>query len=69
MTLDGWQLDVTTGDPLKPHKFTAPSKESLHVAILGHALTGNAYAAYFYSKEEALDMLDKKVKTYEQFNK
>ena len=36
LTLDGAQLDLKRGHPLpeKTHKFTAPSKESIHVAIL-----------------------------------
>lgn len=68
LTFDGWQLDVVTGEPLKRHNFTAASKESLHLALLGHVLNENPRAKVFYSVDEALNMLTKKINTYEKFN-
>lgn len=39
LTYDGHRLDVSTGLPIhKPHLFSAPSKESLHVALLARVL-------------------------------
>eukprot|EP00347_Sterkiella_histriomuscorum_P017499 403349118 len=69
LTMDGQQIDVDTGLPLgDPHLFTASSKESLHVALLAKVLQGNKLALNFYSKEEALDMLTKKITSYEIFD-
>ncbi|CAK63157.1 unnamed protein product (macronuclear) [Paramecium tetraurelia] len=70
LTLDGQQLDVNTGMPNgKPHQFTASSKESIHLALIGLALANNEYAKQIYSEEEALDLLNRKINTYEQFDK
>jgi hypothetical protein len=44
LTLDGWQIDVTTGEPMTPHQFTAPSKESIHIALLAKVLDGDRRA-------------------------
>jgi hypothetical protein len=60
---------VTTGEPLTSHQFTAPSKESIHVALLAKVLDGDKNAQIFYNVSEALDILTKKIATYEDFNK
>jgi hypothetical protein len=68
LTLDGQQLDVKTGQPFgPPHLFTASSKESVHVALLGKVLDGQRLAQVFYTQEEAIDMITKKINTYELF--
>jgi len=70
MTYDGHRLSIETGLPLgKPHMFSAPSKESLHVAILARVLDkSSAIASATYSIAEALDILEKKVTSMERFN-
>lgn len=75
MTYDGHRLDVITGLPIgTPHLFTAPSKESLHVALLARALDGDSLAQLWVSPSNAskaidmaLDILTRKVGTYEDF--
>lgn len=49
LTLDGWQLDAVNGSTFKPHKFSAPSKESVHIALLGLVLDGAEDASAFYT--------------------
>lgn len=47
-TYDGHGIDLDTGLPVDPlHDFSAPSKESLHLMALAHALGGNKYARVF----------------------
>ena len=66
LTLDGQQLDVTTGLPRgAPHTFTASSKESIHVGILAKALAGDPMGSVFYTVQEALDMATLKIATYQ----
>jgi hypothetical protein len=55
---------VVTGLPRQRHDFSAPSKESIHVALLGKVLDGTKDSEAFYTQEEALVMLKRKVKTY-----
>ena len=62
-------MDVTTGEPYGPaHQFTASSKESIHVALLALALDNNTYAKLIYTEEEAVSLLERKIKTYENFD-
>ena len=51
------------------HQFTAASKESIHIAILAKVLDEDPLAQLIYTKNEALDMLTKKIDTYEKFDK
>lgn len=83
-TYDGQRLDLTTGMPnKKPHMFSAPSKESLHVALLVRFLfdasqTRNFTATNMTSKQkrsrllfhfdEAIDLVRRKVHAFEAFN-
>lgn len=68
LTLDGQQLDVTTGLPYgDPHFFSAPSKESIHLSLLALALTENKYTRQLYSIDEAMALLKLKIATYEKF--
>ena len=67
--MDGQQIDVKTGLPYgDPHLFTASSKESIHVALLGKVLSGDVLASEFYTKQEALDMITRKITSYELFD-
>mmetsp|Transcript_59033 Transcript_59033/g.68290 ORF Transcript_59033/g.68290 Transcript_59033/m.68290 type:complete len:472 (-) Transcript_59033:131-1546(-) len=71
MTRDGQPLDATSGlpDGLPPHMFSAPSKESLHVAVLCKVLEGvSDVANATYTVSEALDVLEAKVSSFERFN-
>lgn len=69
MTRDGHRLGIETGLPLgQPHMFSAPSKESVHVAVLCKVLEGSSEVAnQTYSVDEALDVLEAKVTSYEKF--
>src|SRR3989338_2430785 len=74
LTRDGQRLDYTTGLPLGPgHEFSAPSKESLHIAVLVLALDTNSHkgvvnASIFFTPDEALSVLERKFETYEKFH-
>jgi len=60
------------------HNFSAPSKESVHVALLALSLLGNERARLFFNvsaekagksvDELAVDILQKKMNAYERFN-
>jgi hypothetical protein len=78
MTYDGTLLNTRTGvaDINGLHPFSAASKESLHVMILAHAISGNPLAARFLSPERpkqapaiAFDIMQKKLHTYLGFNR
>jgi hypothetical protein len=70
-TFDGHPLNYTTGDLYgSPHTFSAPSKESLHIALLALSLQGNEHAKTFTGGlENTMRMLSRKIKGYTQFNK
>ncbi|PIQ86363.1 MAG: hypothetical protein COV74_05045 [Candidatus Omnitrophica bacterium CG11_big_fil_rev_8_21_14_0_20_45_26] len=77
ITYDGYMFDIETGQLVGgPHNWSAASKESLHVAILAMAISGNEQAKMFVSpdnpgkaEEIALDLLTKKIASYEKFNR
>lgn len=76
LTYDGHGLDFNTGnihDPL--HSFSAPSKESLHLAMLALALNGDKKAQIFLFPEypelaitRGIALLTRKISSYEKFN-
>jgi len=78
MTYDGFGLDYNTGDVQHGtlRTFSAPSKEALHLSLLALALqpiedvpTEIATALpLLYSTDEALDILEKKVSSMEDFD-
>ena len=69
ITFDGQPLDNKSGLPSgSPHLFTAPSKESIHIAILAKALDGEQLANLIYTEEEALNILNQKIAAFEQFD-
>ena len=70
MTYDGHRLDIVNGTPIhKPHMFSAPSKESIHVALLARVLLGtDACSRRMYTVAEALAVLRAKVASYERFH-
>lgn len=44
---------------------TTPLVEALHIALLAKVIEKNEYALDFYSQDEAIEMLEKKIHTYE----
>ncbi len=78
MTLDAHFIDRKTGALVgKPRSWSAASKESLHIILLAKALSGNHHARTLLAptegdldgaKHAALDVLTKKITTYERFN-
>ena len=69
LTLDGQQINLKTGMPFgEPRKFTSPKDESLQISILAKVLNGDQRAKVIYSVEEALDILKKKIQTYENLS-
>ncbi len=69
-SFDGHPLNYSTGGLYgEPHLFSAPSKESIHTAILALALDGNKHALEFTGGfEKMLSILELKMKGYMQFN-
>eukprot|EP00981_Chlorochromonas_danica_P007263 scaffold1623_cov165-Ochromonas_danica.AAC.15 len=69
-TYDGHPIDYQTGELYgEPHLFSAPSKESIHVALLALAIDGNANALRFVGGlDKALSLLQLKINGYERFN-
>ncbi len=69
-TYDGHPLNYTTGELYgEPHLFSAPSKESIHLAILSLAAEGNKYAQIFAGGfDKAIETLELKIKGYMKFN-
>eukprot|EP00439_Symbiodinium_sp_Y106_P046281 s310_g5.t3 len=78
MTYDGVGLDHNTGDVQHGslRTFSAPSKEALHLSLLALALQPiedvpkelATVLPLLYSTDEALDILEKKAKTMEDFD-
>jgi hypothetical protein len=78
MTFDGQNIDFKTGKPVFTRSWSAPSKESLHVALLVKALAGDRTAQIMISpdpkhpaeaRQRALDVLTRKIASYEKFNR
>ena len=78
MTYDGVGLDYQTGDVQHEtlRTFSAPSKEALHLSLLALALQPAddvpaelaTVLPLLYSSDEALDILEKKARTMEDFD-
>lgn len=70
LTRDGNPLDLMTGLANDaPHMFSAPSKESLHVAVLASVLDQNSSISnQTYTISEALTVLEAKVTSMERFH-
>jgi len=79
MTYDGTSLNLSTGDVESDglRLFSAPSKESLHISLLALALQNpkdvspefRKLLPLIYSEKEALDILEKKVTSMEDFDR
>ena len=79
MTFDGHEVDFKSGKLRgQPRAFSAASKESLHLILLTKALTGEHLAEVLMSPDvkqpklaraAALDVLERKISTYEQFDR
>lgn len=74
LTYDGWDLDPTSGQPVKPRMFSAASKECLDLALLTKALQGDPLIARVVmparpekAKDEALRLLTLKIASYEAY--
>lgn len=70
-TYDGIRVDVDSGEALQDtlHKFTASSKESIHLAILAKVLENAEYADEIYSVSEVFNLIGLKVETLDKFYK
>ncbi|KAF2727161.1 putative GPI anchored protein [Polyplosphaeria fusca] len=77
MTYDGTLLDPQTGlhNLSGLHPFSAASKESLHVMMLTHAISGDSLAARFFTPDQPKDatnfayaILKRKLEAYLKFN-
>ena len=78
MTFDGQNISFKTGQLVKTRNWSAPSKESLHVALLVKAVSGDKIARTLMAphprmpwraKGRALSVLEQKISTYERFNR
>ncbi|MBP7828663.1 MAG: hypothetical protein KA248_01960 [Kiritimatiellae bacterium] len=77
LTFDGHRIDPKTGRAEGgPRRWSAASKESLHLALLALALDGNPEAQAFVCPGSpdrapalALDLLTRKIETYEHFDR
>jgi len=77
MTYDGRDLDIETLEPTTIRPASAPSKESIQLSLLALSLQtteeAGEWLAHFqplvYSQKEALDLLEKKVSTMEDFDR
>lgn len=69
-TYDGHPINYQTGELFgEPHLFSAPSKESIHLALLALAVDGNEYALEFAGGfDNAIKTLELKAKGYLQYN-
>lgn len=64
LTYDGWDLDESTGRPIRPRLVSAASKECLDVAILSKAVLGDRRALMLVEPEEAVAILRRKLQSY-----
>mmetsp|Transcript_23573 Transcript_23573/g.42586 ORF Transcript_23573/g.42586 Transcript_23573/m.42586 type:complete len:639 (+) Transcript_23573:53-1969(+) len=76
MTYDGRNLEDTSLEPIEIRAASAPSKESIQLSLLALSLQTEEEAGELaalqplvYSQEEALDLLEKKVSTMEDFDR
>lgn len=76
LTYDGFNLCDTTGIPLAPRAWSAPSKECLDISILVKVIAKNENAILLMSGGDekiaisrAIDILSSKVKSYREFYK
>lgn len=76
LTYDGYSINYLTGELTGvPHVWSAASKESIHLVLLSLAADENFQAGMFVNsknprsgKNRALDILQKKISSYEKFN-
>ena len=70
LTHDGFSVDYDTGELLgTPRKWSAASKESNHLLLLCLSLAENSKAQRLVTENTALEILEKKIHTYEKFNR
>ncbi len=69
-TYDGRIFNLTTGELQDAGwTFSAPSKESLHIALLAHAVAGNPLAQQIYNETAAVSILSNKLAAFLAFNR
>jgi hypothetical protein len=69
LSYDGHQLHIDTGTLTENgHTFSAASKESLHWAVMLKVLEDDPRASPFGSEFSTFRVLDRKMKSYEDFN-
>lgn len=68
-TYDGIRVDVDSGEPLPVtlHRFTASSKECIHLAMIAKILNGDQYADEIYNPVEIFRLIELKVNSLETF--
>lgn len=76
LTYDGWDLDPKTGEPLKPRKFSAASKECLDLALCVKGLYADPWISLVISPQEpekapevAAEILARKLASYQAYEK
>ncbi len=70
LTIDKIYVSKKTGMPLLDNDPIGKSylkNEAIHIAVLGKALMGDSRAAQVYSKNEAMEILTKKLTTLNSF--
>lgn len=67
LVYDGVDLDARTGRVEKMRNWSAPSKECLDLGVLLKSLTGNAEAQRLVAPGKALELLEKKLDSYQDF--
>jgi hypothetical protein len=69
LVFDGVNLDRTTGAIASYRRFSAPSKECLDLAVLARIVQGDPLARRLASSAEAVRILERKIDTYERFDR
>lgn len=76
LTYDGWDLDPSTGEPIKPRQFSAASKECLDLALCVKGLYGDPWISLLISPEEperaariSSQILARKLASYEAYER
>ena len=71
LTLDGIRVDVKTGEllPESLHKFTASSKESIHLGLMALVLDGAEFVDEIYEPLDVFGLVELKTRALEDFYK
>ncbi len=69
LSYDGHQIGIQSGELTEGHSFSASSKESLHWALILKILEQDPRTAPFGTVNDAFNVLNAKMTSYEGFNK